>query len=730
MAMAFRLGRLLSVSAMLANAEKVDASCVDGLKTASCPFTEGTAGDELALLHFGRTVRHVTHQSAEFITTSRFGLGGKWKLGGELTPGGKVAKLKMLKLRVRRMKNKKSKKASTAAGKSKTPKNLLTAEPKAGVGGKWKLQSKAHAGFNFSAFVFQRAKQSDECMDADNGAADRDGDVCWQYSVYPQWCGGYDDDDFLSAAMCCACGGGQAAAAQADVPLPQQQQQQQSEQPSSQQQPYVVQETIWWPQSQAAPPQPPVAAPEPPAIQVVPEVPVAPPQLPAAPTVPEMPAAPPQPLAAPSSPEEPPAAPPQPPAAQSSPEEPPAAPPQPPATPPQSGCVDADNGAGDSDGDTCWGYSTHPQWCGAYDDEDFQSLTMCCVCGGGSEPGSQEPPSPPMPESRQVCDDTDAGAADVDGDVCWQYSAFPQWCSGYDDDDFTSAVMCCACGGGVSGEQPPGAPVDEQSPPITPIAGAVGVCTDTDGAASDRDGDYCWAYTDHPQWCGGYDDEDFTSTSMCCACGGGSGSADLEASAGLVEKTSCANTDAGSDGDVDGDHCTDYSYNPQWCTDGDFGDDDFDAFSMCCACGGGSSDPNTPEGPAASAAQTACVDGDAGSTGDQDGDHCTDYALNRHWCLGDFGDDDFDAYTMCCVCGGGTALSNSNSEAAASPFAHAQSTCTDSDADSTGDQDGDGCVEYAANPDWCKGDFGDDDFNAPSMCCVCGGGSAWANHIF
>ena len=25
----------------------------------------------------------------------------------------------------------------------------------------------------------------------------------------------------------------------------------------------------------------------------------------------------------------------------------------------------------------------------------------------------------------------------------------------------------------------------------------------------------------NPEWCGGYDDSDFTSNEMCCACGGG-----------------------------------------------------------------------------------------------------------------------------------------------------------------------------------------------------------------
>ena len=45
--------------------------------------------------------------------------------------------------------------------------------------------------------------------------------------------------------------------------------------------------------------------------------------------------------------------------------------------------VDTDNGAADPYGDTCAGYNSFPSWCGNYDDDDFISGEMCCVCGGG-----------------------------------------------------------------------------------------------------------------------------------------------------------------------------------------------------------------------------------------------------------------------------------------------------------------------------------------------------------
>jgi hypothetical protein len=47
------------------------------------------------------------------------------------------------------------------------------------------------------------------------------------------------------------------------------------------------------------------------------------------------------------------------------------------------------------------------------------------------------------------CVDTDNGAADIGGDGCAAYNMTnPEWCSGFDDADFISSEMCCACGGG------------------------------------------------------------------------------------------------------------------------------------------------------------------------------------------------------------------------------------------------------------------------------------------
>ena len=48
-----------------------------------------------------------------------------------------------------------------------------------------------------------------------------------------------------------------------------------------------------------------------------------------------------------------------------------------------------------------------------------------------------------------ACEDLDYGAVDPYNDACTDYIGNTHsWCGNYDDDDFTSNTMCCACGGG------------------------------------------------------------------------------------------------------------------------------------------------------------------------------------------------------------------------------------------------------------------------------------------
>merc|ERR1719444_262216 len=121
------------------------------------------------------------------------------------------------------------------------------------------------------------------------------------------------------------------------------------------------------------------------------------------------------------------------------------------------------------------------------------------------------PPTMPPTMPPSTCNDTDNGKKDSYGDTCADYYAYPSWCGGYDDSDFTSGAMCCACGGGTSGGAGTMAPT---MPPTSPPPGSSmppSTCSDTDNGKKDSYGDTCADYYAYPSWCGGYDDNDFTS---------------------------------------------------------------------------------------------------------------------------------------------------------------------------------------------------------------------------
>ena len=46
-------------------------------------------------------------------------------------------------------------------------------------------------------------------------------------------------------------------------------------------------------------------------------------------------------------------------------------------------------------------------------------------------------------------------------------------------------------------------------------------CEDSDQGVYDSFEDSCLSYYGNENWCGIYDDDDFTSNTLCCACGGG-----------------------------------------------------------------------------------------------------------------------------------------------------------------------------------------------------------------
>jgi len=111
-------------------------------------------------------------------------------------------------------------------------------------------------------------------------------------------------------------------------------------------------------------------------------------------------------------------------------------------------CTSTNGNARDSDGDSCDVYrGSGKQYCGKYDDDDFKSMQMCCGCGGGSSKKGGE----------GQCEDKDNGKTDKDGDSCQVYALETGYCGRFDDDDFKSEQMCCACGGGskISGSGRP-----------------------------------------------------------------------------------------------------------------------------------------------------------------------------------------------------------------------------------------------------------------------------------
>lgn len=98
-------------------------------------------------------------------------------------------------------------------------------------------------------------------------------------------------------------------------------------------------------------------------------------------------------------------------------------------------CIDLDNGARDPAGHGCAIYTIAPTHCGQNDDADFKSNSMCCACGGGLKPGR--------------CANIANGAKDLHGNTCAVYKIAKTMCGQFDDADFTSSTMCCACGGGL-----------------------------------------------------------------------------------------------------------------------------------------------------------------------------------------------------------------------------------------------------------------------------------------
>jgi hypothetical protein len=207
-----------------------------------------------------------------------------------------------------------------------------------------------------------------------------------------------------------------------------------------------------------------------------------------------------------------------------------------------SSCTNIDDGATDEFGNGCSSYGvvngvSFAGYCGNYDDADFTSSIMCCVCNGGSSAQAVAACSGDSSDGSLTSGACDSICANtVNG-----YSYSREWC--YTTTDRTvNTDKWCWCQATTT-TTPPGhseAPTSTTEADLEPLPQVEYVvyvgnsstlkesCTDTDNGAVDPDGDGCSAYYSTPSWCGDSQsyDIDFTATEMCCACGGGLKGAD------------------------------------------------------------------------------------------------------------------------------------------------------------------------------------------------------------
>eukprot|EP00964_Phaeocystis_antarctica_P104794 scaffold69889_cov63-Phaeocystis_antarctica.AAC.1 len=191
-------------------------------------------------------------------------------------------------------------------------------------------------------------------------------------------------------------------------------------------------------------------------------------------------------------------------------------------------CVDLDNGAVDPYNDACSDYIGNTHWCTNYDDDDFTSGTMCCACDGGEERAA--PTQCLAQAGREAGRDNSwrCGAHVMqtcpEGRCCSRWG----WCGSTASYCEVSRGTQVAYSNGANActPPPPSAPPSPYGPPPSPP------CTNTDNGATDPYSDACSSVTDalgvtnpgydaNTHWCANYDDDDFTSNTMCCACGGG-----------------------------------------------------------------------------------------------------------------------------------------------------------------------------------------------------------------
>ena len=275
----------------------------------------------------------------------------------------------------------------------------------------------------------------------------------------------------------------------------------------------------------------------------------------------------------------------------------------------------------------------------AYDTPDFAASEMCLVCGGGQlmeDSWYETPEVQEVQEYHEVvgCDDSMwDGRVDVDRDGCDEYTSNPGWCGGYDDSDFTSNEMCCACGGGED---------QHELIPYIPYQPAK-ICVDTNHDQVNSDG-YSCSYINqlHDNENIAYDCDTqadtstFSASSMCCACGGGI-NWNATSSSNHIEMR-CLDK-MSSYVDSRGLTCDSYHDGTSGC--GSHDTPHFNSSSLCCDCGGGES--------------FQFRDFDILNS---KGFSCYDIARLMLYgfdevCTSAFDTSEFIAFEMCLVCGGG-----------------------------------------------------------------------------
>ena len=151
---------------------------------------------------------------------------------------------------------------------------------------------------------------------------------------------------------------------------------------------------------------------------------------------------------------------------------------------------------------TCEGF-TCDYWVdggGGYSCASLESEHGCdcvgCACAGESPVPSVAPTATTLPTSSHaptpapssprptpaptVCVDTAEGATNSAGSGCSDYDAYPGRCGLFDDRDFSSANMCCECGGGLKANAPTSSPTVSLRPTPAPT-----ICVNTDDGDTD-----------------------------------------------------------------------------------------------------------------------------------------------------------------------------------------------------------------------------------------------------